>query len=176
VYLWNGSRGLIVINDTKSKKRLRQRFTAAHELGHHELHRRTGEQLVIADENVDEESSDIERYGLSYAALLNRLMHAGCLRGRDRERLINEIEPGAVPALAHAIGLDFDVAFPSGARLPEDYVLAVVHLYKSDVISSERLAALLRMKLKDAISLAEASPKLSVESRDEAQLDALLGI
>jgi Zn-dependent peptidase ImmA (M78 family) len=48
IYFWDGSRGLVVVNSDREPLE-RQRFTAAHELGHHRLHRREGEPLVVAE-------------------------------------------------------------------------------------------------------------------------------
>lgn len=215
VYLWNGERGLIVINAAKGKVPLRQRFTAAHELGHHEMHRRPNEELLAADKNVDDEESDLEReanafaanllapdrslrqelvgrepdtidaidvvrlmrlYGLSYVAMLNRLVHAGCLRVRDRERLQTVgKEQGAIPRLARAVGFDFEAAFPPGPPLPEEYVLKVIDLYRGAVISNRRTAELLRMPAKQAQTLARELAAAQVEINEaDPGLDALL--
>lgn len=56
LYLWLGGRALITINS--SERASKQRFTAAHELGHHELHRFDADELAIADENVFETGGD----------------------------------------------------------------------------------------------------------------------
>lgn len=50
LYLWEHREPLIVIN--KSNRPSRQRFTAAHELGHHEMHRFDADRLLLADEDV----------------------------------------------------------------------------------------------------------------------------
>jgi Zn-dependent peptidase ImmA (M78 family) len=51
LYHWSGTAATVTIN--KAKQRLRQRFTAAHELGHHELHRpREGGELIVADKDI----------------------------------------------------------------------------------------------------------------------------
>lgn len=42
IYLWDGQLALIVLNSTPDVMRIR--FTAAHELAHHEMHRLTGEK------------------------------------------------------------------------------------------------------------------------------------
>jgi len=55
VYYWNGESGLIVINNDKEPL-TRQRFTAAHELGHHLLHRKGGSSMVIAESDLQAHS------------------------------------------------------------------------------------------------------------------------
>jgi Zn-dependent peptidase ImmA (M78 family) len=50
LYLWEQGDALIVVN--QSSRPSRQRFTAAHELGHHEMHRFEAEQLLFADQNI----------------------------------------------------------------------------------------------------------------------------
>ncbi len=55
-YLWHGGRALITINS--SERASKQRFTAAHELGHHELHRFEADELAIADKNVSNTGGD----------------------------------------------------------------------------------------------------------------------
>jgi Zn-dependent peptidase ImmA (M78 family) len=51
VYRWDGRRGLIVIN-AATRAFGRKRFTAAHELGHHIMHRDGAKIVEIADKNV----------------------------------------------------------------------------------------------------------------------------
>ncbi len=55
-YLWRGGCALITINS--SERAARQRFTAAHELGHHELHRFEADDLAIADKDVFDTRGD----------------------------------------------------------------------------------------------------------------------
>ncbi|MGC2374749.1 MAG: ImmA/IrrE family metallo-endopeptidase [Solirubrobacteraceae bacterium] len=56
LYLWEHSEPFIVVN--ASRRLSRQRFTAAHELGHHEMHRFDGDRLLITDHDVTRRSSD----------------------------------------------------------------------------------------------------------------------
>jgi len=56
LYRWNGRRGLIVIN-RRVHTFGRKRFTAAHELGHHVLHR-DGELTEIFDANVYDDGGE----------------------------------------------------------------------------------------------------------------------
>ncbi len=56
LYLWEHGEPFIVIN--ASRRPSRQRFTAAHELGHHEMHRFESARLLIADHDVTRSSND----------------------------------------------------------------------------------------------------------------------
>jgi Zn-dependent peptidase ImmA (M78 family) len=60
LYLWRSTEAggvpLIVVNSAKRPSR--QRFTAAHELGHHELHRFEAADVLIADEEVGATDGD----------------------------------------------------------------------------------------------------------------------
>jgi Zn-dependent peptidase ImmA (M78 family) len=211
VYLWNGKRGLIVVNAAKLP--LRQRFTAAHELGHHEMHRPAKQQLILADEDVEAAPTKREReanafaanllapdralrqelvgrapdsiepidvvqlsrrYGLSYSALLYRLLHSGCIRPRDKERLQQAIDTREVAALMKAIGFDAEKVFPPGPALPDYYVLAVVHLHERGALSDERLGELLRRPASEAVELAHGEAGNSGAANLQ-EVDALLG-
>jgi Zn-dependent peptidase ImmA (M78 family) len=55
-YLNKNGKALIVINT--AQRVARQRFTAAHELGHHEMHRYSQADLVIVDDDVFAAASD----------------------------------------------------------------------------------------------------------------------
>lgn len=107
LYFWNGRRGLIVVNNAKSKRPLQQRFTAAHELGHHELHRRRDRQLLVADKDVDDEDTDIEREANSFAA--NLLAPDRSLRQDLVGRESDSIEPKDVVRLMRRYGLSYMV-------------------------------------------------------------------
>lgn len=50
MYIRKGGRSLIIVNS--AKRASRQRFTAAHELGHHELHRHGQDNFVVGDIDV----------------------------------------------------------------------------------------------------------------------------
>ncbi len=51
VYRYDGQHALIVINSSKQPI-ARQRFTAAHELGHHLLHRKAGQPMQASDTDI----------------------------------------------------------------------------------------------------------------------------
>lgn len=213
VYLWSGDRGLVVVNAAMAP--LRQRFTAAHELGHHEMHRPATTRLLLADKDVEAEPTVREReanafaanflapdralrqelgerdrasiepidvvkltrrYGLSYSALLFRLVHSGCVRQRDRERLQQAIDTKEVTALMKAVGFDARRVFPSGPPLPDEFVLTTVRLHQRGALSDERLGELLRLPADEAAELARASVVEDMQDPGDArELDALLG-
>lgn len=50
LYLWERGEPFIVVN--KKSRPSRQRFTAAHELGHHEMHRFETDRLLLADQDI----------------------------------------------------------------------------------------------------------------------------
>lgn len=218
LYMWDGRRGLIVANSSKAAVPLRVRFTVAHELGHHEMHRSPGNRFLVADRDVESESSDFEReanafaavllapdralqddlrgrppdsievvdvvrlmhrYGLSFAALLNRLNHAGCIRVLDRTRLKNEGVKGRVKELMSAIGFDPKKSFPvPGEQVPTDYLVGVTGLYTRGVLGSSRVAELLRLPESRARSLVESvgssGSEPSPTHAELRELDALL--
>jgi Zn-dependent peptidase ImmA (M78 family) len=72
LYLWRGSETagvpLIVVNS--AKRASRQRFTAAHELGHHEMHRFEAADVLIADEEVGTDGDERETAANAFAAYL----------------------------------------------------------------------------------------------------------
>jgi Zn-dependent peptidase ImmA (M78 family) len=72
LYLWRGSDSagtpLIVVNSAKRPSR--QRFTAAHELGHHEMHRFEAADVLIADEEVGADGDEREVAANAFAAYL----------------------------------------------------------------------------------------------------------
>ena len=72
LYLWRGSEKegtpLVVVNS--AKRASRQRFTAAHELGHHEMHRFEAADFLIADQTVDSDGDEREVAANAFAAYL----------------------------------------------------------------------------------------------------------
>jgi Zn-dependent peptidase ImmA (M78 family) len=72
LYMWRGSEAagvpLVVINSAKRPSR--QRFTAAHELGHHEMHRFEAADVLIADEEVGTDGDEREVAANAFAAYL----------------------------------------------------------------------------------------------------------
>jgi len=71
LYLWNAqaSSALIVVNE--DQRASKQRFTVAHELGHHELHRHGVADLEVVDEDIFDEGGDPrEKAANAFAAYL----------------------------------------------------------------------------------------------------------
>jgi Zn-dependent peptidase ImmA (M78 family) len=68
LYLWESEEPLIVVN--ASCRPSRQRFTAAHELGHHEMHRFGHPHLIIADQNIYGSEDEREQEANAFAAYL----------------------------------------------------------------------------------------------------------
>jgi Zn-dependent peptidase ImmA (M78 family) len=68
LYLWEDGRPFIVVN--ASTRASRQRFTAAHELGHHEMHRFENDQLRIVDEDIFHSDDPREPEANAFAAYL----------------------------------------------------------------------------------------------------------
>lgn len=109
LYLWDGTRGLMVLN-TSGRKALRLRFTAAHELGHHELHRHTVPSVLISDMVVREPNADvpdaIEREAGAFAAEF--LAPVEGLRRELRGRDSAEFTPIDVVRLMRTYGLSYE--------------------------------------------------------------------
>lgn len=105
VYHWNGRRGLIVVNADKEPL-ARQRFTAAHELGHHLLHREGTESLIIGETDLFGPTSDTrEKEANAFAGYLlapTRAM-ANAFDGKPS----SEISAEDVADLMHEFGTAF---------------------------------------------------------------------
>jgi hypothetical protein len=194
LYLWNGNRGLIVLN-AAGRKPTRLRFTAAHELGHHEMHRHTMPSVLLSDEDVlHEEQTDIEKeansfaaellapqaalrreldgrdsasitpvdvvqlmrsYGLSYESTLWRLFNSSVITMPDKDRLTEEGR-GRVGQIEAALGFDEKQLFgPPRERLPEEFVLDALRVYREGAVDKGRLSELLRRPPEEALKLAQ---------------------
>jgi Zn-dependent peptidase ImmA (M78 family) len=104
LYLWEQGEALIVIN--QSNRPSRQRFTAAHELGHHEMHRFEAEQLLFADENIFAPNDTQEVEANAFAAYL--LAPDEGIRDRLGEHHGDAITPEMVIELMGAFELSYD--------------------------------------------------------------------
>jgi Zn-dependent peptidase ImmA (M78 family) len=181
LYLWDGQHGLIVANSSKKNNPLRVRFSVAHELGHHEMHRSPNTRFLVADKNIDDEGDDLEReanafaavllapdralqqdvessgaidivgvvkmmrrYGLSYAALLNRLYDSQCITGAQRTSL--KASQDRVNEVMRGLGFDPRKTFPVPTeQVPPEFVSDVLALHGRGTIGAERVAELLRV-------------------------------
>jgi len=70
IYLWTQRTGSALIVVNASNLPSRQRFTVAHELGHHEMHRFDGGDLEIPDRDIFESRDPIEAEANAFAAYL----------------------------------------------------------------------------------------------------------
>jgi Zn-dependent peptidase ImmA (M78 family) len=111
LYVWTdteeGALALVVLNT--ARRASRQRFTAAHELGHHEMHQpeRGEPDLVIVDEDVFGTRSDPrEEAASAFAAYLLAPSEAIArdLIGLDPQRIV----PSTVVELMRTYGLSYD--------------------------------------------------------------------
>lgn len=105
LYHWNGRRGLIVVNSSK-RDVARQRFTAAHELGHHLLHGgRLGSPLDVVDADVFSNENEAEREANAFAATL--LMPDAAMKTAFSEKDRKAISAEDVAELMHRFGTSF---------------------------------------------------------------------
>jgi Zn-dependent peptidase ImmA (M78 family) len=104
LYLWEADEPFIVVNT--SKRASRQRFTAAHELGHHEMHRFAADRVLFADEDILQSNATPEVEANAFAAYLlapdEGITHA--LGGRHG----GEVMPDVVVELMRTFGLSYE--------------------------------------------------------------------
>jgi Zn-dependent peptidase ImmA (M78 family) len=105
LYRWNGQTALIAANSSTSS-RLRQRFTVAHELGHHELHREDGAPLLIADKDIFGRREPVEEEANSFAGHL--LMPDPAIARTLGEWQVATADPPVVARLMQRYGLSYD--------------------------------------------------------------------
>jgi Zn-dependent peptidase ImmA (M78 family) len=109
LYLWDAKlkNGLIIVN--ASERPSRQRFTAAHELGHHEIHRLDEKSVEIADKNVLETRNDpAEVAANAFAADL--LLPDDAVREELRGIKPAEVTPEHLVELMRSYGVSYQVA------------------------------------------------------------------
>ena len=104
LYLWDGERGLIVLN-LSGRKATRLRFTAAHELGHHEMHRHSVAKLILSDSDTRHADTDVEKEANSFAAEL--LAPAAALRKELADKTSEEVTPVEVVQLMRTYGISY---------------------------------------------------------------------
>jgi Zn-dependent peptidase ImmA (M78 family) len=104
LYLWEDGEPFIVVN--ASARASRQRFTAAHELGHHEMHRFDTDQLLIADEDISHSNDPREVEANAFAAYLLAPDQAvrRVVGGRSGEQITQDL----VVELMGIFGLSYD--------------------------------------------------------------------
>ena len=107
MYIRKGGRSLIIVNS--ERRASRQRFTAAHELGHHELHRHGQENFAVGDMDVLETRKvPAEVAANSFAATLMAPSRAvlAVLAGKRGPK----VEPGDIVALMGRFGLSYEAS------------------------------------------------------------------
>lgn len=118
-YLAKSGRALIIVNSAKRPVG-RQRFTAAHELGHHEMHRHGRPNLVIRDDNIFASKDPVEVAANAFAG--NFLAPAAGLA----EALGDKRNAAVTPLDVVSLMVDFGVA----------YETAVYRLHNSGLITA----------------------------------------
>ncbi|MGI8624549.1 MAG: ImmA/IrrE family metallo-endopeptidase [Solirubrobacteraceae bacterium] len=104
-YINKASRPMIVINS--GQRASRQRFTAAHELGHHELHRHDRDNLVVRDDNITAGGADpVEQAASAFAGAF--LAPAAGLMNALGGKHGAAITPEDVVALMGEFGLSYE--------------------------------------------------------------------
>lgn len=106
-YLAKGGRALIVVNSAKRPVG-RQRFTAAHELGHHEMHRHDHPNLVIRDDNIFGSNDPMEVAANAFAG--NFLAPAAGLAEALGEKRNGAVTPEDVVSLMVDFGVTYETA------------------------------------------------------------------
>jgi len=104
-YLNKDGRALIIINTANRVSR--QRFTAAHELGHHEMHRHTQRNLVIRDDDVLARTNDpLEKAANAFAGTF--LAPAAGITERLGDKRNKEVSAEDVASLMGDFGLSYE--------------------------------------------------------------------
>ena len=106
IYRWNGQHGLIVVNKAPTDFG-RVRYTAAHELGHHVMHRSAG-LTEIVDLDVYAGPNQIEVQANAFAAYL--LAPEAAMKSAFPGRAPNEITVSEVIDLMLEYGISFRTA------------------------------------------------------------------
>jgi Zn-dependent peptidase ImmA (M78 family) len=106
-YLNKAGRALIVVNSGQPRV-ARQRFTAAHELGHHELHRHDRENTVIRDDDIFGAGAKdpVEQAANAFAG--NFLAPKAGLEAALGSKRQTQITPEDVVALTGEFGLSYE--------------------------------------------------------------------
>lgn len=105
-YLYKDGRALIVVN--VAKRVTRQRFTAAHELGHHEMHRHDRESIVVRDDDIFKQTDDpLEMAANAFAATF-LAPAAGLAQALGPDKRGKHISPEDVVSLMADFGLSYE--------------------------------------------------------------------
>ncbi len=105
MYIRKTGRALIIVN--AGRRASKQRFTAAHELGHHELHRHDHENFVIGDMDVLKAgNAPAEKAANAFAASL--LAPSGAIRDALGDKRGRKILPEDVVLIMGLLGLSYE--------------------------------------------------------------------
>lgn len=105
MYLHKAGRALILVN--ADRRASRQRFTAAHELGHHEMHRHGRPTLLIQDQDIFGKPKDpIEKAANAFAASL--LAPTSALTEALGGKRNKQVTPDDVIALMGRFGMSYE--------------------------------------------------------------------
>lgn len=107
LYRWNGETALIAANSSQTLPRLRQRFTVAHELGHHELHREGETPLLITDKDIFGRREPTEQEANAFAGHL--LMPDPAIARAFEEWQVQQVDTTLVARLMQRFGVSFEV-------------------------------------------------------------------
>jgi Zn-dependent peptidase ImmA (M78 family) len=108
LYRWNGETALIAANSSQTLPRLRQRFTVAHELGHHVMHRTGDAPLLIADKDIFGRRDPIEQEANAFAGHL--LMPDPALERTLQDWQVDQIDATVIARLMQHFGASYEVA------------------------------------------------------------------
>lgn len=104
-YRFDGRDAIIVVNSDKTPL-ARQRYTAAHELGHHLLHREDGKPLQAADANIEGSTTEIvEKEANAFAGYF--LAPTEAMRRAFPGKATEDISVEDIVDLAHQFGTTY---------------------------------------------------------------------
>ena len=107
LYLWNGDTALIIANSS-TRSRLRQRFTVAHELGHHELHRPAEGSYLHTDKDIFASTDPVEQEANAFASHL--LAPDPAIKRALAEWQVTDISPVVIARLMQRYGISYETA------------------------------------------------------------------
>ena len=105
-YMTKSDRALIIVNS--AKRIARQRFTAAHELGHHEMHRHGQPNLLIVDDDIFASKDPLEVAANAFAGSF--LAPAAGLASALGEKRNADVSPLDVASLMGDFGVSYETA------------------------------------------------------------------
>jgi Zn-dependent peptidase ImmA (M78 family) len=108
LYRWNGETALIAANSSLALSRLRQRFTVAHELGHHVMHRTGEAPLLIADKDIFGRRDPVEQEANAFAGHL-LMPNPAIDRALDAWQ-VDQLDPTIIAELMQHFGVSYEVA------------------------------------------------------------------